>query len=205
MQARDSLGEQAGRTFTEAAWRVQIVAAAIEVIVEQGYAAASFAQIARRAGLSSTGLISYHFAGRGDLVRQVVTDVLTEFAEFVRPVVDAETNAAGVLRAWWEANVAFMRDHRAQLIVLMEIRSNAKELGAVADAFEHDLQALEQLFREGQEAGEFRTFDPRVMAVAVRSVRDGLLREFAARPELDLDACARDLVMLFDLATRRGD
>lgn len=204
MQARNSSDGQGSRTFTEAARRAQIVAAAIAVIAEQGYAGASFARIARRAGLSSTGLISYHFAGKEDLVRQVVSDVLDEFAGFVRPLVDAETSAAAVLRVWWEANLAFMRDHREQLVALMEIRGNAKDLGAHPDAYEHDLEALDQLFRAGQKAGEFRAFDPRVMAVAVRSVRDGLIRELAAHRDLDLDAYARDLVALFDLATRRG-
>jgi len=197
---------QARRTLTEEARRAQIVAAAIETIAELGYARASFTQIAKRAGLSSTGLISYHFAGKDDLVRQVVTDVLSEFAAFVRPLVDAETTAAGVLRVWWQANVAFMRDHRRPLIALLDIMSNARagDLGEVSDSYESDLAALEQLFREGQAAGEFRAFDSRVMAVAVRSARDGLLRQLAAHPDLDLDTYARDLVVLFDLATTRG-
>jgi len=197
---------QARRTLTEEARRAQIVAAAIETIAELGYARASFTQIAKRAGLSSTGLISYHFAGKDDLVRQVVTDVLSEFAAFVRPLVDAETTAAGVLRVWWQANVAFMRDHRRPLIALLDIMSNARagDLGEVSDSYESDLAALEQLFREGQAAGEFRAFASRVMAVAVRSARDGLLRQLAAHPDLDLDTYARDLVVLFDLATTRG-
>ena len=48
--------------FTEHARRAQIVGAAVETIADLGYGQASFAQIARRAGPSSTGLISYHFA-----------------------------------------------------------------------------------------------------------------------------------------------
>ncbi len=203
MQARRASGE---RTFTEEARRAQIVAAAIETVAELGYARASFTRIAKRAGLSSTGLISYHFAGKDDLVRQVATDVLNEFAAFVRPLVNAETTAAGVLRVWWQANVAFMRDHRRPLIALLEIMSNVRveDLGEVPDSYESDLSALAQLFRDGQAAGEFRAFDPSVMAVAVRSVRDGLLRQLAAHPDLDLDTYARDLVVLFDLATTGG-
>jgi AcrR family transcriptional regulator len=33
------------------------------VIAEDGFAKASFSRIAKHAGLSSTGMISYHFAG----------------------------------------------------------------------------------------------------------------------------------------------
>jgi AcrR family transcriptional regulator len=55
-------------TITERARRAQIVTAAIGTIAELDYAGASFKQIAARAGLSSTGLISYHFAGKQELV-----------------------------------------------------------------------------------------------------------------------------------------
>lgn len=58
------------RTFTESARRAQIVTAAIEVIAEVGYAKASFSRIAKQAALSSTGMISYHFAGKDDLVAE---------------------------------------------------------------------------------------------------------------------------------------
>ncbi|MEU6155652.1 TetR family transcriptional regulator [Actinosynnema sp. NPDC047251] len=34
----------------------------METLAESGYAGASFARIAKRAGLSSPGLLSYHFA-----------------------------------------------------------------------------------------------------------------------------------------------
>ena len=62
MQARE---HGTRRSFTEGARRAQIVQAAIETIAEAGFRHATFARIAERAGLSSTGLISYHFAGPG--------------------------------------------------------------------------------------------------------------------------------------------
>ena len=42
-----------------------------EVLAELGYGATSFRRIADRAGLSSTGLISYHFKGKQELVDSV--------------------------------------------------------------------------------------------------------------------------------------
>jgi AcrR family transcriptional regulator len=56
MQAKDRVEVAPGRTVTETARRAQIVRAAIDTIAQLGYRNASFAQIARRAGLSSTGL-----------------------------------------------------------------------------------------------------------------------------------------------------
>ena len=70
----DTLGRIFGYEYTEALGRdTSYIASllcgpvrrsAITTIAELGYASASFARIAKRAGLSSTGLISYHFANR---------------------------------------------------------------------------------------------------------------------------------------------
>jgi AcrR family transcriptional regulator len=60
------------KTFIGPGRRAQIITAAIEVIAEAGYAKASFSRIAKHAGLSSTGMISYHFAGKEDLLAACV-------------------------------------------------------------------------------------------------------------------------------------
>jgi AcrR family transcriptional regulator len=88
-EAEDAGGQS--RTFTESARRAQIVAAAIDVIADGGYASASFAAIARRAGLSSTGLISYHFASK-EILR--AGQSAGEFREF-----DTRVMAAVIQRA----------------------------------------------------------------------------------------------------------
>ncbi|MBV9802070.1 MAG: TetR family transcriptional regulator, partial [Solirubrobacterales bacterium] len=59
------------RTFIEQARRAQIVGVAIDTIAELGYAQASLARIAERAGISK-GVIAYHFAGKEDLIAEVV-------------------------------------------------------------------------------------------------------------------------------------
>jgi TetR/AcrR family transcriptional regulator, fatty acid metabolism regulator protein len=82
------------RTFIETARRAQIVAAAIDTIAEAGYAHMSFARIAGRAGISR-GLISYHFAGKDDLIKQVVHDVVEQGVAYMRPRIMAEPQHAG--------------------------------------------------------------------------------------------------------------
>ena len=72
MRAKNSTRKQNGRTFIETTRRAQIVDAAIDVLAEHGYPDASFAKIAKRAGLSSTGMISYYLAGKDDLIREVI-------------------------------------------------------------------------------------------------------------------------------------
>jgi len=85
---------------TATARRSQIVAATIEVIADLGYGQTSFARIAERAGLSSTRLISYHFAGKDELIAAVAADVLASIGRYMAQRVGAATSAAGRLRAY---------------------------------------------------------------------------------------------------------
>ena len=85
-------------SFIERARRAQIVAAAIEVIVEEGIGQASLARIAGRAGISK-GVVSYHFAGKDALMTQVVVSVYESGAEFMTPHIRAATTPREQLAA----------------------------------------------------------------------------------------------------------
>jgi TetR/AcrR family transcriptional regulator, fatty acid metabolism regulator protein len=206
MRTKNSTTGQKSQSFIEAARRSQIIACAIDTIADLGYIQASLAQIAARAGISK-GVITYHFASKDELMGEVVSSVLGAFAAFVQPQVEAESSAANALRAFIESNMAFMRTHRRHLLALLDIMSNARaEEGtqlAATDLAKADLANLEQLLRQGQQQGEFREFDTRVMAVAIMSLRNSVIGQLAADPELDLEIYARELVTLLDLATRR--
>ncbi|MBB4939476.1 AcrR family transcriptional regulator [Streptosporangium album] len=203
MQANFRPGEQ--RTFTEQARRAQIIEAAVEVIAEVGSAGASFAKIAKQAGLSSTGLITYHFANRQDLINSVVGEVMAAFAGHVGPLVDAQPTPADALDAFVGANVGFIRSHRKHLLAVLDIAagSRATENGAAASAAvaRADLDALEDLLARGQRQGQFRQFDPRSVAIAIRSLRDGILGALTVDPGLDLDAYGKELRTLVRLMT----
>ena len=74
--------EPKGQTFIEKARRAQIVAAAVEVIAEVGYAKASLAAIAVRAGISK-GVISYHFSGKDELMVTIVETIYGDAAAHI--------------------------------------------------------------------------------------------------------------------------
>jgi AcrR family transcriptional regulator len=188
-------------TVTEAARQAQIVDAAIATIAEGGYAKATFAQIARRAGLSSTGLISYHFAGKDDLITQVAATVMHRIGTHMTGVVGAETTAAGRLRAYITGNIGYIAGHRADMKALLEIVLNGAIPYDSADA-RQALSPLEQILSAGQRAGDFRDFDVRVLASAVQRSLEGALLLLESHPDLDPAAYAEELATVFDLATR---
>lgn len=194
MRAKSSSGEL---TVTERARRAQIVEAAVRTVAELGYAGASFKQIAARAALSSTGLISYHFAGKQELVDEVFQEILAVFGGFVLERVDVGGTAAEELRTFLLANVEFLRLHPDHLVALVRLRDHV----TVRDGADSDHLALAALLREGQRRGEFREFDADVMAMFVLALRNGIAVKVR---EVDLDVCGDEWVEVVERATRQG-
>jgi AcrR family transcriptional regulator len=192
------------RTFIETARRAQIVTATIDTIAAAGYAGASFARIAERARISR-GLISYHFADKDDLMKEVVHQAAEEAKAYIRPRILAESTGPAVIRAYIGSNLAFMRDHRNNVIAMIEIARSAEGQrifyrdADVVDA----VSALEFLLSTFQAAGQFRAgFDPHVMAIAVRAAIEAASSRLALGAEFDIDNYASEITTTFDLATR---
>ena len=195
-----------GRTFLEAARRAQIVACAIDVLAAEGYARATLARVAERARVSKS-VIVYHFGSKEKVFEQVVAEVFQTATGDLLPRLESARSPADKLRAYIAGRVGFLASHRAHMLALFEIWMNLRNddgglrLGE-SDA-ESTVDAIEQLLRAGQSSGDFGQFAPRVMAMAVRQAIDGVLLQLRTEPELDLDEYARELVELFDRATRR--
>lgn len=195
--------DRLARSITATARRSQIVTATIDVIAELGYGQASFARIAERAGLSSTRLISYHFAGRDELITAVAEDVVASIGDYMAQRVGAETSATGMLRAYIEGMVEFTVAHRGRMKALLEIFLSGG-LHYDAGTEESVIGHVEAILRQGQDDGEFREFDPRVVATAVQRAVEGLPYLLESVPDLDCAAYGRELVTLFELGTRRS-
>lgn len=197
---------QKSRTFIEAARRAQIVAAAIESIAELGYGQASLARIAERAGISK-GVISYHFASKDDLIREITSEVVAKGEAYMVPRILAATSGGGMLRAYVESNLAFMRDHRSHVVAFLDIFFNARDDDGrplvEEKSLDYMVTSLEQVLAHFQALGEFRRdFDPHAMAMAIRGAIDQVPPQLTRHPDLDIDGYARELADLFDRATR---
>lgn len=190
-------------TVAASARRAQIVTAAIDTIAELGYGNASFARIAKRAGISSTRLISYHFDDKAELVRAVVAAVLAEAAEHMGKRLRAASGRTELLIAYIRSNLAFIAEHPTAIRAVIEIAAAARTEDGTPLVRPGDVDdpvtRLATMFREGQEAGEFRVFDPVVMAVTLRAAIDAA----ANTPDLDPHAYADELVELFTRAIRK--
>ncbi|MGH2908941.1 MAG: TetR/AcrR family transcriptional regulator [Solirubrobacteraceae bacterium] len=195
------------RTFIETARRAQIVDAAIDTIAELGYARASLGRIAERIGISR-GLISYHFAGKDKLITEIVRLVVAEGIAYMQPRILAQPTAAGMLSAYIESNLAYMREHPNRMLAIVEIARD----GVTADGrrpvhahpdVERAVQELANLLASFQAADEMRAdFDPHAVAIAIRAAIDAAPSRLRSDPEFDIDGYAREIAGVFDSATR---
>ncbi|MFS8104919.1 TetR family transcriptional regulator [Lentzea alba] len=204
MQPENRSGGQK-RSFIEDARRGQIVAATIATIAEIGYAKASFVQIAQRADISP-GLITYHFAKREELMKQVMLTVHDSMDHALSARTEGSESYCAALRGLIEGFVHYCAEHPAELIAISQIAAAARDAEAARTWAEEQnastLTELEDMFREGQEQGEFREFAPRVMAVSVLAAMEATPAELWARPDTDVTAYAKELADLFERAVR---
>jgi AcrR family transcriptional regulator len=188
------------RTFTESGRRTQIVTAAIEVIAEVGYSKASFSRIAKHAGLSSTGMISYHFKGKEDLLAACVAEIEQVTGAFMEPRIAAADGHVAQLRAYIESNIELVGEHPAAVRALIDIVTNA---ASQSPGVNGRLALFEEHFRTGQAAGVFRPFDPRTVAVALTGGLDAVVVATAVTPPepTELARLGRELADLYVRAT----
>lgn len=196
-----------GRTFTDLARRAQIAQCAAEAIAEVGYADASMAEIARRAGIAKS-VISYHFSDKAELMGEVLRTALATYAVFMKPRMAATTSAVDKLRAYLTGTAAYVAEHRSLHVAVIEIAFNATSADGRPFVATMPLQApepsVEDILRQGQRDGEFRGFDVEVVGGVVRSaITHAMAMRQRDDPGGDLGAYAEELMRLFDLGIRR--
>ena len=189
-------GSSGRRSFIEEARRAQIVAAAAETVAEVGYARASLARIAERAGISKS-VISYHFDGKEDLLAQVAGDFFERTWEQMAPRIDAADSAAGKVAAWITSELEYFAAHRDRFLAMSEVVMNHRAPDGsrpFAGDEAEEVAGIAEILAAGQAAGELREFDVREVAVIVVRCIDGVVGAWVVDEEVDLAALSAGLV-----------
>jgi TetR/AcrR family fatty acid metabolism transcriptional regulator len=190
-----------GRNFADEARRKQIVECAIEVIAEEGFAQASLARIAQRAGVAKS-VVLYHFANKDELVEQVLMAVSMASAAVLPERMAAAGGVRDKLRVAIETIAEFVDGNRTYALAGLETWNQTRSLPGRArladDPAAAGVEDIRQLLAEGQACGELGEFDPHVVAVMFRQAVDAITFEAAIDPTADLKAFAAHLVAMFD-------
>lgn len=187
------------RSEVSAARREQIVDATVVTLAELGYARCSFVEIMKRASLSSTRLISYHFENRDELMAQVASRVVAQLGAHVETKVRAADSPAAAVRAYVEANLDYMNTHRAEMAALTDLLF-AAGLRVSAEQGSSGVDALTAIIGDGCRAGQFRDVDPKVAATIVQRSLEGAALLLRDDPVIDLADHAAELLRFFEAA-----
>lgn len=192
-------------SFTRAARRAQIVAAAIDVIAEVGFAQASIRKIADRVGIAMSAVL-YHFGTKDNLVDAIVEHMYRTMLTEVAPAVQAEDTATGKLHAYIRSSAGYFGTHRVALKALASLGTTYvpsdgrrfEELGLSADIAEQ-LAVLDPMpiLAAGQRDGEFGDFPVQSTATALRGAVNGVVEKVLREPGYDATRYAEDLIDLF--------
>jgi len=161
------------QSFIAEARREQIIQAAIEVLKENGYVSTSLAKIAKKANIS-TGLISYHFSGKEDLMNNTLMYLVEQEWKFINECVIQKQTATAKLKAFIEASLAYQITNKTNNIALIEIVFNARTPDHtpyyLLEDEEEDLKTslLGEILRRGQESEEFGEFSPQVISTIIQ-------------------------------------
>jgi AcrR family transcriptional regulator len=192
-------------TFIEAARRAQILDAALETIAEVGFANASLARIARQAGISKS-VIGYYFPTKDDLIRQAVDRFYLSGHEAMLRDIGAPPTPTEMLARYISSNIDYIDKNRTRTRAIGEILANFRtpegEPVYKPEDAEPMIVGTAALFDWGQQTGDFRKFDSRVMALLLRAAIDAFGQQLTVNPGLDTQHYVSELTETFQHATR---
>ncbi|ENQ3105196.1 TetR family transcriptional regulator [Bacillus cereus] len=185
------------QSFITEARREQIMKAAIEVLREVGYVSTSLSKIAKKANIS-TGLISYHFSGKEDLMNNTLMYLVEKEWLFIQARVGQKQTSIEKLKAFIEASLAYQVINRTNNIALIEIVFNARTSDHIPYYLLEDDEEglvkglLQEILLQGQESKEFGDFNIQVTATIIQgSIAESLI---SSQNKMSLEDYSEELI-----------
>lgn len=169
----------------------QIYTTAGTLFSQKGYHATSVRDIARELDMQGGSLYA-HINSKEDVLWEIVQRAATEFMESVAPIASSDAPASERLRRMIRAHVAVVTHHLDDATVFFhEWRflgpERAREVGQQRDRYE---AAFRGVIEDGIKAGEFRSVDPKLSALAVLSSVNWVYQWYRPEGELSPEGVA---------------
>ncbi|NRG47507.1 TetR family transcriptional regulator [Bacillus sp. CRN 9] len=174
-------------SFIAEARREQIINACIDTLEEVGYVKVSLTKIARKAKIS-TGLISYHFSDKADLINHTLIYLLSNQLDYISERVVGKNTATEQLQAFIEASIIYQETHYKNNIALIEIIFNAQTSDEtpyyrITDEEEEDhlYMLLKDILLEGKNKQEFtQVFNADAVATIIQgAISESMLKNLS--------------------------
>ncbi|WP_170332777.1 TetR/AcrR family transcriptional regulator [Ruegeria arenilitoris] len=161
--------------------------AALRLFARHGYAAVSMRQIAGEVGVQAGALYNYTPDKQSLLFRlmqQHMQDLLAAYNDL-----ETQPDALGALRQFVGFHIRFHLERPDEVfIAYMELRNlspeNFTEIEGLRRSYEN---SLENVLREGQQAGLFSIADTKIATLAVIAMLNGVMTWYRSGGRLSLD------------------
>jgi AcrR family transcriptional regulator len=151
-----------------AASRDRVFAAAAAEFAARGYAGANVDRIARAARLNKA-MIYYHFKSKGDLYREILSDMFQAVRAGVVEVASSTASPDAKIRGYIDA-IAAAAEARPHFppIWLREIAEGGEHIDDSTIAYVRDvLASLGRIIDEGHRAGRFHRLEPLLIQAGI--------------------------------------
>src|ERR1700740_2314821 len=195
-------GGDAGRAEAGEQRREQMLQAALEVIVERGYAETRVADVAERAG-TSPALVIYYFKTRDQLLTEAIRYSEDLWYATGTGRLESIKTAAGQLTEMIAMTCLPDTDPapRSEWLLWLDLWAlSPRNSGVAAVRRKFDerwRQAIKAIVLAGQEAGEFTTTDADEFAVTLSALLDGMAVQIALEDPDVPPSRAYDLTMRY--------
>jgi len=156
------------KASTAAASRDRVFAAAAAEFAARGYAGANVDRIARAARLNKA-MIYYHFKSKGDLYREILSDMFQAVRAGVVEVASSKASPDAKIRRYIDA-IAAAAEARPHFppIWLREIAEGGEHIDDSTIASVRDvLASLGRIIDEGHRAGRFHRLEPLLIQAGI--------------------------------------
>lgn len=164
----------------------QVLATATRLFTERGYDAASVRDLAGELAMRPSSLY-HHFPGKQHILFAICFGMQTDFNAAVMPLFRAGLEPVPTVMEVIHRHVLFSLDRKGEVLVnIRERRSLPPELLQKVNALRREYRdALAATIDDGRRRGIFSVGDPKLAAMAVIDMVNGLFQWFEPRDEAD--------------------
>jgi AcrR family transcriptional regulator len=182
----------------------QVLESATRLFTEKGYEAASVRDLAAELEIRPSSLY-HHFPGKQHILFAICMRMQTDFNAEVMPELTGDRPPDEAIAAAVRRHVIFGHRRKGEVVVNIRERRSlpAEQLGQVNGLRREYRDTLAQVIEAGRERGIFRVEDPKIAAMAIVDMINGLPHWFKPRDDEDLERVA-DIYARAALALLRG-
>ena len=167
----------------------QILTAARQQFLENGYFATRMDEIARASGLSKGG-IYFHFDSKKDIFRSLVEREYEAAMEFIEGVIDSDSDIATIIadlgRHFTERFAT--TDAPRFMAIIAEMGLRDEEIRQMLLKLQQNyIDRLAKVLDQGQENGQLKNVDSESAAILLKAIIDGLEAGYGIGYDPDID------------------